>query len=47
VPVGQFTIEERRRQNGFRTVGDAAAWVAEKYPWIDLDSPYQKGRAVK
>ena len=30
----------RRRDRRFRTTSDAAAWVAQHHPEIDLDRPY-------
>ena len=33
-----------RQNRRFRTASDAAKWIAEKHPTIDLDRPYQTKR---
>ena len=40
--------DEADRQNRrFRTTSDAAKWLNEKHPAIDLDRPYHTNPAVK
>jgi hypothetical protein len=53
-PLGSLTLpaiqtadaDHRQQNRRFRTVSDAAKWLAEHHPEIDLDTPY-KGRMVK
>ena len=40
--------DERRTQNRrFRTVPDAANWIARHHPEINLDKPYHKHSSAK
>ena len=42
--AGAAWDEERRADRRFRTVADAAAWLAEHHPEIDLEKPYTRGK---
>ncbi len=48
LPALQKADDDRRKQNRrFRTVSDAARWLAEHHPEIDLDTPYHKATPAK
>ncbi len=48
LPALQLADDHHRKQNRrFRTVSDAARWLAEHHPDLDLDKPYHKVPPVK
>jgi hypothetical protein len=48
LPALQIADDAHRQQNRrFRTVSDAAKWLAERHPEIDLDKPYHKHQPSK